>query len=154
MTMPNFRKQLEWIGALAFTSLAYVVIYLGLTDGIWSRISDFQHRDWNWPNHLDGFVGSFAAPLIAGYILGWIVRRYSAKPWVIIAAPILMLYAIGYASDSLYPPWWNEALVRALDGILQGVFAWLGWFANVRGPQWAAAWTQRSEPTAASGERN
>ena len=108
--------------------LLYVLLYSGLTDGIWPTIENFRHTDWKFPAFFDGVVKSILAPLISGCLVGTVLRRTPRMGWLVLSAPVMFIAILGFATDSLTPPWWAEALSRLLAGLVQGGFAWLGWF--------------------------
>jgi hypothetical protein len=121
---------------LLLVFVVYVLLYAGLTDSIWPAIANFRHMDWKIPPFYDGIIKSVVAPLISGCLVGTMLRRPSSKGWIVLAAPVVFIALLGIASDSLNPPWWSESLSRLLGGLVQGVFAWLGWLL--------CSWPQRT----------
>jgi len=128
----NATRLLKILGAWAVVILVYVLLYNGVTEGLWPMIAHFRHMDWRVPEILDGIIGSAFAPFIAGFLICGTLRRELSSPWPVCIAPLLLILLLGYTSNSFYPPWWREALVRLAGGALQGVFAWVGWFLYKR----------------------
>jgi uncharacterized membrane protein AbrB (regulator of aidB expression) len=126
------RPQQRTAGAWALVIVVYMLLYMGMTDGLWPTLAHFRHMDWKVPEAMDGIIGSVACPFIAGCIVGGALRRELSSPWPVLIAPLLLIVALGYASDSFYSPWWSEGLARLASGAVQGTFAWVGWFLYTR----------------------
>lgn len=126
------RPQQRTVGAWALVVVVYVLLYMGLTEGLWPMIAHFRHMDWKFPEAVDGIIGSVLGPFIVGCVIGGALRSELSSPWPVLMAPLLLIVALGYSSDSFYSPWWSECLARLAGGAVQGAFAWVGWFLYMR----------------------
>jgi hypothetical protein len=114
-----------WLAVVAL----YLLIYQRLESGLWSMITNFRHMDWRVPALLDTVTGSFLFPFITGCLIAGALRKpFAESPWPVLFAPLIMVVLLGYTSESFYPPWWTEALTRLVSGLVQGTFAWAGWY--------------------------
>lgn len=108
--------------------VVFVLLDSGIVDGIWPIITDFRHSGWSPPAAYDTMVRTILAPFIAGGLIGVSLRRELSSAWMMLVNPIVYVVLLGVASDSFYPPWWNESFSRVFGGLVLGIFAWLGWF--------------------------
>lgn len=120
---------LSAVGNWLIIAVLYLLLYEGLENGLWPMIAHFRHMDWKVPALVDVLVSSLLGPFIVGCLIGGALRRQlTESPLPLLFAPLIMIVLLGFTSDSFYPPWWTEALTRFGGGVLQGAFAWAGWF--------------------------
>jgi hypothetical protein len=83
--------------------------------------------------------------MVGCLVAGTLRRRLAISPWPLLVAPFVLSLAIGYMSDSFYPPFWTELLSRLPAGAVQGLSAWAGWFCLSRIQRFALKVTAGSE---------